>query len=231
MLTLGLDPSLTNFGWALNDTEVEGTARCPDRGRFHTSSKTLFVARYMDLRESLRALLRRLKPDAVASESSVFGELYSEGMYGLFLYVCEACYLEGVNLVLFTPPQLKAHARLSLDRPKINGRLWKMHKGDMADAARDHCGGKGRVWSSDEADAYWAAVAGGRFWLRLDGVLEDDDLTPVERKQFARIHTYSRGKKSGETEKSGLLYKEDERYFIWAKGDDQDGDQKDTSQG
>ncbi len=223
MITLGLDPSLTNFGWALNDSEATGKARCPDRGRFHTSSKTLFVARYMDLRESVRELLRRVKPDAVSSESSVFGELYSEGMYGLFLYVCEACYLEGVPLVLFSPPQLKAHARLALDRPKINGKLWKMHKGDMSEAARDHCGGKGRVWASDEADAYWAAFAGGRFWLRLHGVLDDGDLNSVERQQFARIHTYSRGKKAGETEKSGLLYRENDRYFMWTEGEDEHG--------
>ena len=99
MIVLGFDPSLTNFGWALHDTDAEGSSRCLHRGRFQTSSKTLFVARYMDLRERVRDLLQEHKPDAVASESSVFGEMYSEGMYGLFLYVVEACYTEGVDLV------------------------------------------------------------------------------------------------------------------------------------
>lgn len=217
MIVLGFDPSLTNFGWALHDTDAEGSSRCLHRGRFKTSSKTLFVARYMDLREKVRGLLQEHKPDAVASESSVFGEMYSEGMYGLFLYVVEACYTEGVDLVLFTPPQLKAHARLHLNRPKVNGRLWTMHKGDMAEAARDHCGGKGRVWDNNEADAYWAAVAGGRFWKRFHGVITDADLTAVEQKQFARIHTFERGKKAGKTVKTGLLYKENERFWQWSR--------------
>jgi len=225
MRVLGFDPSLTSFGWAFHDTDGTGPARCIERGRFKTSSKTLFVARYIDLRDRVRTLIQRLQPDAMASESSVYGEMYSEGMYGLFLYVCEACYLERKNLVLFTPPQLKAHARESLGRPKVGGRLWTMHKGDMAEAARDHCGGKGSVWNADEADAYWAAVAGGRFWLRLQGVLEDDDLTPVERQHFSRIHTFQRGKRAGETEKSGLLYREDERYFMWSQETD-DGSQE-----
>jgi hypothetical protein len=217
MKILGFDPSLTNFGWALHDTEADGAARCIKRGRFKTSSKTLFVARYMDLRERVRGLLQEHQPDAVASESSVFGELYSEGMYGLFLYVVEACYTEGVDLVLFTPPQLKAHARAFLERPTVNGRKWTMHKGDMAEAARDHCGGKGRIWDNNEADAYWAAVAGGRFWKRLRGVITDADLTDVEKAQFARINTPSRGKSAGETQKTGLLYKENERFWQWSK--------------
>lgn len=216
MKILGFDPSLTNFGWALHDTSAEGSARCIARGKFQTSSKTLFVARYMDLRDRVRECIQLHQPDAIASESSVFGEMYSEGMYGLFLYVCEACYLESRDLVLFTPPQLKAHARLSLERPQVNGKMWHMHKGDMAEAARDHCGGKGRVWDNNEADAYWAAVVGGRFWLRFKGVIGDDDLTPVEQAQFARIHTPQRGKKSGEVVKTGLLYKEDERFWQWS---------------
>lgn len=220
MRVLGLDPSLTNFGWALHDTDAEGAALCIERGRFQTSARTLFVARYMDLRESVRELIQRLQPDAVSSESSVFGEMYSEGMYGLFLYVCEACYLEGVDLCLFTPPQLKAHARQSLNRPRVNGRLWKMHKGDMAEAAREHCGGRGRVWDNNEADAYWASVAGGRFWNLLNGVITEEDLNPVEAKQFARIHKFQRGKKAGETVKSGLLYKENERFWQWSKETD-----------
>jgi hypothetical protein len=221
MRVLGFDPSLTNFGWALHDTEApRGPSRCLGRGRFKTSSKTLFVARYMDLRDRVGELLQMHQPDAVASESSVFGEMYSEGMYGLFLYVCEACYVAKTDLVLFTPPQLKAHARLSLDRPTVNGRLWKMHKGDMSEAAREHCGGKGRIWDNNEADAYWASVAGGRFWSRFHGVIGDDALTPVERKQFARIHTYQRGKKAGETVKTGLLYRENERFWQWSKETD-----------
>lgn len=216
MRVLGLDPSLTNFGWAIHDTNAVGVERCPAKGRFQTSARTLYVARYMDLRNRVLDLFDEKQPDAVSLESSVFGELYSEGMYGLFLYISEACYMRGVDLVLFTPPQLKAHARLSLARPNVGGKKWVMFKGDMSEAAREHCGGTGRVWSNDEADAYWAAVAGARFWLLVGGHIEERDLNSVERQQFLKSHTFKRGKKAGKTIKSGIMFREDERFFQWS---------------
>ena len=213
MKVLGLDPSLTNFGWAIHDTEADPLTRdcCVARGRFQTSAKTLYVARYMEMRASLLALLKEYEPDRVSCEYPVFNDLWSEGMYGLFLFTSEALYLAKKDVVFFSPGQLKAHARHFLERPKG----WKMLKGDMVDAARTHTGG-GR-WNHNEADAYWAAVSGSRFWMLLDEDLELENLSPVERQQFTKIHTYIRGKKAGKTVKSGILYREDERFHLWSK--------------
>lgn len=211
MIVLGLDPSLTQFGWALHDTEAKPEGRCLARGRFQTSSKTLFVDRYVDLRESVRALVRTHQPDKVGVESPVFKELYSEGMYGLFLYVCEALRKERKDVVLFSPMQVKAHAREFHDRPAG----WKMMKPDMCDAAKKHTGGKGR-WNHNEADAYWVAVTAGRFWKLLAGEIDQADLTQPELDQFTRIHTFTKGKKAGRTIRSGLVHREDDRFFLWA---------------
>jgi hypothetical protein len=149
MRVLGLDPSLTNFGWAVHNDAVDGPSRCESRGRFQTSSKTLFVDRYVDLRERLFDLVEETKPDAVGIEYPVFGDLWSEGMYGLFLYSCEALKAAKMDTVFFSPGQIKTVAKDLLERPD----RWRMVKADMCEAAKTDTGGKGR-WNHNEADAY-----------------------------------------------------------------------------
>jgi len=211
MRVLGLDPSLTQFGWAVHDTAETGRARCGARGRFRTSSKTLFIDRYVQMRTNLRSLLQEIGPMRVGLEFPVFNDLWSEGMYGLFLFSCEALRLEGRDVVFFSPGQIKRHAADFLDRP----RGWKMKKGDMVEAARTDTGGKGR-WNHNEADAYWVARAAARFWQVHDDLLTPEELTEAEAHQFLRIHTYKRGKRAGQTVRKGILHREDERFFLWS---------------
>ena len=212
MLILGVDPSLTGYGWALHDTEapVGTAARCPDRGRFSTSARMEFIDRYVFLRESLDQVLRRAPHDRVGLEQPVFGNLYSEGMYGLFLFTCEALKRNNCDVVLWTPLQIKAHARDSIDRPP----KWKMEKPDMVEAARNETGGG--KWNHNEADAYWIAQTAARFWLLHDRVISPEELTPTEKAQFTTIHTYQRGKRAGQTVAKGVLYREEERFFRWS---------------
>lgn len=212
MLVLGLDPSLTGFGWAVCDLDAVGKARCPMRGRWKTTARDLFVQRYTTLREHVRKLVRDTGIVRLGVESPVYGALYSEGMYGLYLFVNEALWQEHRDVVFFSPPQTKATARLHLGRPQG----WKMMKPDMIEAAKSDTGGKGR-WSNDEADAYWAARSAARFWLLYDGRISLDELTPVERHQFTKIHTFKRGPKAGKAVRKGLLYREDDRFFRWSE--------------
>ena len=207
-----MDPSLTNFGWAVFDSELP--SRCEARGRFQTSARELFIDRYCDMREHLRRLVREHEIVRAGVEYPVFKDLYSEGMYGLFLYTCEALRTEGVDTVFLSPMQVKAHARDFLGRPRVAGKLWVMQKGDMVEAAKTEAGGKGS-WNHNEADAYWVARTAARFWMLHDGLLQKADLEEAERKQFTLIHTYQRGKKAGETVARGVLYREDERFFRW----------------
>lgn len=213
MRVLGLDPSLTNFGWAIHDTEATGEARCPARGRFRTGSKMEFIERYIYMRESLRALIQEHEPDKIGIEFPVFNNLWSEGMYGLFLYSCEALKLEGQDVVFWSPMQAKAHARDTIKRPKG----WKMMKPDMIEAAKEDAGGG--QWNHNEADAYLVGRLAARFWLLYEGLIQEDDLTERERKYFLEIKQYVRGKKAGKVVKKGLMYREDERFFIWSSED------------
>lgn len=212
MKVLGLDPSLTNFGWALHDTEapVGNPGRCLSRGRFQTPASMEFVVRYMTQRDRLAALVREHKPDRVGIEFPVFDNLFSEGMYGLFLYSCEALRNEGCDVVFWSPLQVKAHARETLDRPKS----WVMDKVDMVEAAKKDAGGK--TWNHNEADAYLVARLAGRFWHLHGALLTEDALTPTERKYFTEIKQFVRGRKAGQEERRGVVYREDERFFMWS---------------
>lgn len=211
MIVLGLDPSLTAYGWSLHDTSALGPKRCIARGRYSTPASMVFVDRYVFARESLRDLIRQHKPDKVGIESPPFGESFSEGMYGLFLYSNEALKSEKTDVVYLTPGQAKAHARESLGRP--NG--WKMGKQDMVAAAKADTSTT-KPWNHNEADAYMIGRLAGRFWLFYQGVLLESDLTPVEKQQFTYTHTYVRGKKAGTTVRKGLTYREEDRFFQWS---------------
>ena len=211
MRVLGIDPSLTNYGWAVHDTNATGLARCIDRGRFRSSSSTLFIDRYIGMREDLRSLIRNIQPDRIGLEFPVFDNLFSEGMYGLFLFTCEAIRMEKCDVVFWSPLQVKAHARDSLGRPAG----WQMMKPDMVEAAKMDTGGKG-TWNHNEADAYLVGRLAGRFWNFIDGHLLEADLTPTERKYFSSVHTFTKGKRAGEQAKTGVMYRENERFFRWS---------------
>lgn len=212
MRVLGCDPSLTNFGWAIHDTEAPvGTSkRCIARGRFCTDAKELYIVRNMSQRESLRKLLRDYRPEYVGIEYPVFGQMYSEGMYGLFLYLSEALYQEKCDVVFWSPGQIKAFARDLVDRPP----KWKMEKPDMVEAAKADCTAK---MNHNEADAFLAAVLAGRFWKLVVGDIKEGDLTPTESEIFIKEHTYSRGKKAGMTVQMGTIVRESDRFFRWSK--------------
>ena len=218
MIVLGLDPSLTNFGWVVVDARAEGAARVLDRGRWQTPAKMEFIDRYVNLRTWLLGKIHEAKPDNMGIEYPVFNDLWSEGMYGLFLYSCEAIKMAKTNVVFFSPGQIKAHARQYMVdngwRPPGPPK-WKMTKPDMVEAARRHTGGKG-TWNHNEADAYWVAQSAARFWSYYEAELEESDLTQTERDQFLKLHKPKRGKNAGKMTRKGIIYREDERYFRWS---------------
>lgn len=207
MITLGLDPSLTNLGWCVHDSAAEGPARVVARGLISTPAKDIFVTRYMALREGVgRILDEHPQVEGIGIESPPFGELWSEGLYGLFLYVNEAIYLRRKDVVYFDPGTVKM---LTKGDPKIPG---KMFKQDMVDAAKSDTGIKGRL-NHNEADAYHVARFAARFWEFLSGEILETDLTPAEHQAFAKIHTFKKGARAGQTVLQGAAFKEGRRFF------------------
>ena len=217
MKVLGLDPSLTNFGWAIIDTEKASGQkdRCVAKGLFKTPAKMEFIDRYMLQRKRLIDLIETHKPDYVGIEFPVFNNLWSEGMYGLFLFCCEGLKQTNSDVVFWSPLQVKAHARELIDRPKG----WVMDKQDMCEAAKLDAGFS-RI-NHNEADAYLVARLASRFWQLYAKEINEQGLTKVEKKYFLKVHTFKKGRKAGRTVRSGVMYREDERFFLWSqqKGD------------
>ena len=212
MITLGLDPSLTGFGWCVHDSDALGPSRVVARGRFATSSKAIFVQRYIELRESVgRVLDEHPAIAAVGVESPPFGEQYSEGLYALFMMVNEAIYVRRRDVVYFDPGTLKMLAK---EDPDV--RKGKMFKTDMVDAAKADTGIKGK-FNHNEADAYHLARFAARFFGFVRGDILEADLTPAEHRSFARVHTFVRGKRKGETVQMGAAFKEGQRFFRFSE--------------
>jgi hypothetical protein len=209
--TLGLDPSLTGFGWCVHDSCKVGPERVVARGHHATNPRDVFVLRYAELRNLVFRLIREYPCiEAVGVESPPFGELWSEGLYGLFLYVNEALCASRKDVVFFDPATLKALTKL--DPKVVKG---KMGKGEMVAAARADTGITGK-FNHNEADAYHIARFAARFWELYSGVLTEADLTPAELHTFTRTHTYSRGKHAGETVRRGTVYRENDRFFRYS---------------
>ena len=215
-MILGLDPSLRNFGWVL----IEDDGTYLDKGMMSTSAKEVFIERYISLRDGLREIVQKVREDypdktlRVGIESPIFNDLYSEGMYGLFLYSNEALMLEKVDTVYLSPNQVKAHASAFLARPKG----WKMQKADMVDAVKSATQGQGaKSWNHHQADAYWVGRTAGRFWQLIEGEISTSDLSDLEKKHFTDYEKYVKGKKAGKVKRKGITYKENDRYFRWSE--------------
>lgn len=203
MIVLGLDPSLTGFGWCVHRSDIDGPGRVVAKGVWKTPASQVFVGRYMFMRESVGQLIDKYpEVQAVGVESSTFGESWSEGAYGLFLYVTEAVFMRRLDLVYFDPLTVKLLAKMD---PKI--RRGTMNKGDMIEAAKADTTIK--RWNHNEADAFIIARSAARFWEFYGGSLVDDELTPSERHVFAR----TRKTRTGALVKEGTVFREDDRFF------------------
>lgn len=208
MIVLGLDPSFSGFGWCVHDSSKVGPSRVVARDTFSTSTKEIFVKRYIMYREHvIRLIDTHPLIEAVGVESPIFGATWSEGAYALFVMVNEAVYLRRKDVVYFDPKTVKL---LVKQDPKV--RRGEMFKSDMVASARADTGIKG-PFNHNEADAYHVAHFAARFWELDRGLIGEADLTPSELHTFLRTHTYVKGKRAGETVKGGTVFKENNRFF------------------
>lgn len=211
MLSIGIDPSLTGFGWCVHDSEVLGEKRVLARGVIATKSNEIFVSRYIFLRAALIYVLDAFpEVTCVGVESPPYGEQFSEGLYALFVYVNEAIYLSRRNVVYFDPKTLKMLAKMD---PSV--RRGSMDKNDMIEAAKAETGI--RKWNNNTADAYLISRSAARFWEFETGLITQEDLTPSEARSFHRVRTFKKGEKVGLTERRGLIFRENDRFFKFAQ--------------
>lgn len=206
----------------MHNPSVVGEGRVIAKGVVNTNASELFVSRYGILKAVLVYLVDRYPEIQVLGvESPTYGESWSEGAYALFVSINEAIYLCRKDVVYFDPQTLKMLAKLD---PTI--RKGSMDKSDMIEAARADTGIK--QWDHNEADALVIARSTSRFWEFEREILTIEDLTPSERRSFHRVHTFTKGKKAGRTERRGLVFREDDRFhkFSQVPPDPEDEEQR-----
>lgn len=221
MRILGMDPSLTNYGWSLVEYKDGSLVQLIDRGRIRTAPGQFpdMVDRYTHMREQVRELLQRTKPDACGIESTVFSTraYFTEGLFALFIMSLEAIKAESKDLVLFAPLQVKSYAKTLIDRPS----WWKMEKADMVEVSKalsegldlsKDVKGRPRKWDHNEADAFIISLYAARFWSVVYGHIPPSAMTEHEHKVFLGGRT----KKAIDRSK-GILFQEHARHYRWGK--------------
>jgi len=207
MRILGLDPSLTGFGWVLLDT-IEGDgdrATHLKHGTFKTNKRTPMPWRYKSLRESLAALIQAEHHegtgiDFVGIEHPPFSASYSLGLYALYMDIWEVLLDARLPFVLYLPSQLKAYARRRL------GEKGKMSKQDMKDLFLEIFDYEGR-FNNNVADAGICGFMASRFALLIRGHISEDDLLDYEQDMYTK-NTVSR--KTGKERFEGYIFNEGE---------------------
>ena len=216
MIALGLDPSVASFGWSIVNSQAQARERVLVRGTVRTSSQDFFLDRYVAHERWLADFFTQYPAiEAVGLEASIFGEEYSEGAYALHIAVLHVLRAARRDVVLFLPPQLKALARGHM------GGI-KMHKPDMVATVKRLVARPNEIhvkFKIDEhqADATLAAWFGARFFELWAGTLDAEELSDAERHVFLREHRISKGARKGTVERTGLSYREGDRFFLFSQ--------------
>jgi Holliday junction resolvasome RuvABC endonuclease subunit len=212
MAILGIDPSLTHFGWVVMDEHETGKDSMISMGTFKTSTEDgLIVQRLITQREKAKKLIQDYNIQFVSTEAPYYQDTSTEVLFALNQYLHEV-FLNMKCFVLYLPPmRLK---KLSL--PGLNPLdATKHHSVHQAKTELDL---HGKRLSEHVADAYHAAKIGSTFykWFILKE-LKDNDLTNDERETFCGKYTYKRGIKKGITDYIGIIYKENNQFFDYRK--------------
>jgi hypothetical protein len=114
-------------------------------------------------------------------------------------------------MIYLQPSTVKKYAYPDMDPDNIT-------KSHMTHAAKKELGLMNRRFSEHEADAYFIGKIGLKYyqWLFLKK-FSDQDLTEIEQHLFCGKHTFVKGIKKGITEYTGIIYKENERFYDYTK--------------
>lgn len=204
MRILGVDPSLTDTGWAV--LEVAGKAEPPKlvaKGRVRTQADEFFVLRYARHRDEIAKVIEKYAPDYVSIEKPHHDSSWSAGLYPIWISIAEVCFRRRISFVTFLPSQIKVFGRILLNEKG------KMYKSDMVDAAKALLQSN-KALNHNIADAVLIAWGGALLFLLATGKISENDLTKQEQHLYTRTVTRQ---KTGIVDKVGHLYKEGDLYY------------------
>jgi Holliday junction resolvasome RuvABC endonuclease subunit len=205
---LGLDPSLSAFGWCVYDSAAGlRPRRLVASGHEGTLSDLVPVARFMHARSMVDSLLRRFDVDVVGIESPAFdGGPFTTTHYSLMMFATEPIFERRKDFVLFDPTTLKL---VSTGKSTAS-------KADMQRAVQiDRMSTE--VIQSDESDAYHVAKSAARFLMLWRGELSPDDLTEHEKRVFLMRTKKPKRASSAPVRKVAHVFRQNSRFFELSK--------------
>lgn len=206
MIIIGLDPSLTGFGWSVAQCDSDGSnVELIDMGIWKTGAKMLYVLRYTFLREQLRGLLRRYPNVAIVGmEIPPLHESYSAGLYALHVMIMEALVERRIRVVHMNPSTVKSIAG------EVLAYKGKIDKTEIVKAARILFPSlqESKRLNHNIADALVICHMTKRFHLFQQQILQHEDLTPKESQSYY-------GWKPQLKEIQGLISKEDDQWYAF----------------
>ena len=204
---LGLDPSLKKAGYVVIDVDKPDNV-VEEKGLLKTSTDDgILVQRLVKQASQIQGVLNKYDISFVGMEAPFFGAGSTEILFALNQFI-HKLYLDlGIYAVCFPPQMLK-----KLVFP--DGNVSEIHKPHMIDRAKTMLGLQGKILAEDVADAYWAGIFGKRYYnWHIRKILKDKDLGSYELNSYKGSHTFTKGTRKGDTEYSGIIYRENELFF------------------
>lgn len=211
MIALGLDPSLTAYGWAIHDSSSIHIRRVSS-GHEETLPSTVPVARFMHFRAMVNRLLSEFKPEVVGIESPA----YSAGPFqtihfGLMMFSLEAIFERRIDCVLFDPATVKLLAK---GDPKKSGKMAKldMQRRVQLDTKESF------IIDNNEADAYCVGMFASRLSRLMKKDLNPEDLSESEKHVFLS-HKKTRKDKTGTKVSKNVahVFRENSRFYRFSQ--------------
>jgi Holliday junction resolvasome RuvABC endonuclease subunit len=208
MRALGLDPSLRSYGWCVVNLDAPPGARRVASGHDGTLSSHVPVARYMHFRSVVHDLLRRFDVDVVGMESPAYdGGPFQMAHQCLMMFALEAVFGTRKDVVLFDPATLKAVSTGSSRASKLEMQV-AVQKDNMDPTPMQ----------SDEADAYLAARAAGRFLSVARGLAPPESLSDHERRTFLTRTKVRKTPLGGKrVVRTAYAFRENSRFFEFSR--------------
>lgn len=207
MYILGLDPSLSKAGYVILDTDKQD-GEVKEKGLLKTSTKDgILVQRLIKQAFQIEDKIKKYEVSFVGMEAPFFGASSTEILFALNQFL-HRIFLDNECFVVAFPPQMLK--KLVFPNQSVE----EIHKPNMIDRAKTMLDLHGHRLAEDIADAYWAGIFGKKFykWF-FEKTIKDKDLEDYTLGSFSGKHTFTRGKRKGFTEYTGIIYRKNEMFF------------------
>jgi Holliday junction resolvasome RuvABC endonuclease subunit len=201
---LGLDPSLTGYGWCIYDSEAPTkTEKLVISGHEGTLSSVVSVVRFINFRSLVEDLLSRFRIDVVGIESPAFGGgPFLTTHFSLMMFSLEAIFNARKDCVLFDPTTLKL-----LSTGKSDASKQDMQKAVQLDRMTTD------LVQSDESDAYLVSRFAARFIMLKNCIISPDELSTNEQQIFLERSK----KRKGMIRRTAQIFRENSRFFEFSR--------------